>query len=76
MASPEKLKKYQREKFEHYKKINNLKINDNEAYILIKVKNYESIISDYSLEDHPVLKNEFIYYVSSNKHYNYERVMV
>ena len=60
MASPEKLKKYQREKFEHYKKINNLKINDNEAYILIKVKNYESIISDYSLEDHPVLKNEFI----------------
>lgn len=60
MASPEKLKKYQREKFEHYKKINNLKINDNEAYISIKVSDYNSIISDFSLEDQPVLKNEFI----------------
>lgn len=60
MASPEKLKKYQREKFEHYKKINNLKINDNEAYISIKVSDYNSIISDFSLEEQPVLKNEFI----------------
>ncbi len=60
MASPEKLKKYQKEKFESYKKINNLKINDNEAYIEIKVNDYKSIISDYSLEDSPVLKQEFI----------------
>ncbi len=60
MASPEKLKKYQKEKFESYKKINNLKINDNEAYIEIKVKDYKSIISDCSLEDNPVLKQEFI----------------
>lgn len=60
MASPEKLKKYQKEKFESYKKINNLKINDNEAYIEIKVKDYSSIISEYSLEDSPVLKDEFI----------------
>lgn len=60
MASQEKLKKYQKEKFEHYKKINNLKINDNEAYILLKVSDYKSIISDFSLEDQPVLKAEFI----------------
>ena len=60
MASPEKLKKYQKEKFESYKKINNLKVNDNEAYIEIKVKDYNSIISNYSLEDNPVLKQEFI----------------
>jgi len=60
MASPEKLKKYQKEKFESYKKINNLKINDNEAYIEIKVKDYNSIISDYSLEESPVLKPEFL----------------
>ncbi|MGN1370791.1 MAG: hypothetical protein ACI4XM_00715 [Candidatus Coprovivens sp.] len=60
MASPEKLKKYQKEKFEHYKKINNLKINDNEAYISLKVSDYKSIISDFSLEDQPVLKAEFI----------------
>lgn len=60
MATPEKLKKYQREKFEHYKKINNLKINDNEAYISLKVKDYDSIISDYSLEEYPVIKSEFL----------------
>ena len=60
MASPEKLKKYQKEKFESYKKINNLKVNDNEAYIEIKVKDYNSIISEYSLPDSPMLKQEFI----------------
>ncbi len=60
MATPEKLKKYQREKFEHYKQINNLKVNDNEAYISLKVSNYDSIISDYSLEEYPTLKNEFV----------------
>ena len=60
MASPENLKKYQKEKFESYKKINNLRINDNEAYIEIKVKDYNNIISDYSLEENPVLKQEFI----------------
>lgn len=60
MASPEKLKKYQREKFEHYKKINNLKINDNEAYISLKVLDYNSIVSEFSLEEQPALKNEFI----------------
>ena len=30
MAIPEKLKKYQKAKFESYKKVNDLKINDNE----------------------------------------------
>jgi hypothetical protein len=60
MASPEKLKKYQKEKFDSYKKINNLKVNDNEAYIEMKVKDYNSIISEYSLEDSPVLKKEFL----------------
>ena len=60
MTSPDKLKKYQKEKFESYKKINNLRINDNEAYIEIKVKDYDSIISDYSLPDSPMLKQEFI----------------
>ncbi len=59
MASPDKFKKYQKEKFENYKKINNLKINDNEAYITLKIDKYENVISNYSLEDHPVLKKEF-----------------
>ena len=60
MASPEKLKKYQKAKFENYKKVNNLKINDNEAYIEMKVDGFEDIIEDYSLQDRIVLKKEFI----------------
>ena len=49
MAYPDKLKKYQKEKFESYKKINNLKINDNEAYIEIKVKDYTYIVKNNNL---------------------------
>lgn len=60
LTPPEKLKRYQRAKFESYKKINNLKINDNEAYISIKVDKYDNIISPYSLDDRPTLKGEFL----------------
>lgn len=60
MTITEKLKKYQKEKFDNYKKINNLKINDNEAYISLKIKDYDSVISPYSLEESPVLKKEFV----------------
>ena len=58
--TPEKLKRYQRAKFESDKKINNLKINDNEAYISIKVDKYDNIISPYSLDERPSLKGEFL----------------
>ncbi len=59
MASPEKLKKYQKQKFENYKKINNLRINDNEAYIELKVKDLNCIVSEYSTKDRITLKKEF-----------------
>lgn len=59
MASPEKIKKYQREKFENYKRINELKINNNEAYIELKVNKIQNILNDYTLKDKMKLKKEF-----------------
>ena len=37
-----------------------LKINDNEAYIELKVDGFEDIVEEYSLSDRIVLKEEFI----------------
>lgn len=59
MATSEKLKKYQKQKFEHYKKINDLKINDNEAYIYLNVTNLDNIKSEYSTNHQVILKKEF-----------------
>lgn len=59
MIAPEKIKKYQKEKFNNYKKINELKINDNEAYIDLKVKDLESIKDEFSTDNKLVLKKEF-----------------
>lgn len=59
MNSSEKIKKYQKEKFNNYKKINELKINDNEAYIDLKVKDLESIKNEFSTDSKLVLKKEF-----------------
>lgn len=59
MIAPEKIKKYQKEKFNNYKKINELKINDDEAYIDLKVKDLESIKDEFSTDNKLVLKKEF-----------------
>jgi hypothetical protein len=59
MATPDKLKKYQKAKFESYKKVNDLKINDNEAYIEMKIDGFDDIKDDYCLTDGIVLKQEF-----------------
>ena len=66
MLAPEKLKKYQKAKFANYKKINNLRIKNNEAYISLKVDNYDNIISEYSLTSSPSLKKEFIEAIENN----------
>ena len=60
MATPDKLKKYQKAKFESYKKVNDLKINDNEAYIEMKIDGFDDIKDDYCLTDGIVLKQDFI----------------
>ncbi len=60
MATPDKLKRYQKAKFENYKKVNELRINDNEAYVEMKVDGFEDIVEEYSVSDRILLKPEFI----------------
>jgi hypothetical protein len=60
MATPEKLKRYQKAKFESYKKVNELKINDNEAYIELDINGFDDIKDSYCLPDQIYLKQEFI----------------
>ena len=59
MASFDKLKKYQRKKFDRYKELNEIKTKNDEAYIVLKVKDMESILSEFSSNDRPTLKTEF-----------------
>ncbi len=59
MASSNKIKKYQREKFEHYKRINELKINNDEAYIELYIKDINNITNDYSKKNSFALKKDF-----------------
>ena len=60
MASNQALKKYQKEKYEHYKRINELSINDEEAYIPIRVNGMDDIVSNYSVRNNELLSEEFI----------------
>lgn len=60
MASNQTLKKYQKEKYEHYKRINELSINDEEAYIPIRVNGMDDIVSNYSVRNNELLSEEFI----------------
>lgn len=59
MASSEKLKRYQKEKFKNYKKITELKINDNEAYIELNVRNLNNIVNEFTIPERLSLKKEF-----------------
>ncbi len=59
MSSPEKLKKYQKEKFKHFKQVNELKIDDDEAYIELKVNDLESITNKFSISGNISLTQEF-----------------
>ncbi len=69
MATKERLKKYQRAKFENFKKVNDLIINDDEAYIDLKVSTFNSIKAEYSLTKAPILKQEFLDYIENSASY-------
>lgn len=69
MATTQRLKKYQKEKFEYYKKINELNINDNETYIPIRVNSMDDIISNYSVRNNEMLSEEFINILASKAAY-------
>ena len=56
MKKSEKLKKYQRQKFENYKKINGLRLRDNEAYIDLKIQDLNSIKNEFSPDNKIILR--------------------
>ena len=59
MARIAKLKKYQRKKFRKYKELNEITTKNDEAYIYLKVKDMDSILSEYASEQRPMLKPDF-----------------
>lgn len=63
MSKTEKIKRYQRKKFENYKKIYDLKINDNEAYIDLKIKDFKSIKDEFSVDPKTVIRQELYDYI-------------
>ncbi len=69
MSSKNKLKRYQKAKFENFKKINELKLNDDEAYIDLKLEDFKSIISSYSLSINPILKEDFLSFIENYASY-------
>lgn len=69
MSSRDKLKRYQKAKFENFKKVNELKLNDDEAYIDLKLDDFKSIISTYSLSVNPILKEDFLSFIENYASY-------
>lgn len=69
MKHKEKLKKYQQKKFEYYKQIDELIVNDNEAYITIQVNDINDIVSNFSIKGQEMLKEEFINLISKKASY-------
>lgn len=69
MATRQSLKKYQKEKFENYKKINELNISDDGAHIPIRVNSMDDIISNYSVRNNEMLSAEFIDILSNKAAY-------
>ena len=60
MSRFDKSKKYQRKKFLRYKELNDIKTKNDEAYIVVSVKDKDSIFSEYSSPERPTLKTEFL----------------
>ena len=69
MSSKDKLKRYQKAKFENFKKVNELKLNYDEAYIDLKLDDFKSIISTYSLSVNPILKEDFLSFIENYASY-------
>lgn len=69
MNKSEKIKRYQKQKFENYKKINGLRIRDNEAYIDLKIKDLESLKNEFSPDKKTILREEFYDYIERHASY-------
>lgn len=65
MASFGKLKNYQRKKFARYKELNDIKTKNDEAYIVVAVKDVKSILSEFSSDDRPTINRDFVELIES-----------
>ena len=54
------LKKYQKQKFREFQKIDETPIKDNEAYITLSVSSFAELISKFSTKSSPILNKEFL----------------
>ena len=73
-----KLKKYQKKKFDYYKMINDYYLVNNEAYISVKTTSVNDIVSKYSINKDEILNDEFVRFVNTNASYipdNYSLVL-
>lgn len=65
----EKIKRYQKKKFEKYKEINELKIADDEVYITLKIDNKDDVISKHSVKYEEVLDESFMELITKKTSY-------
>ena len=65
----EKIKRYQKKKFEKYKEINELKIADDEVYITLKIDNKDDVISKHSVKYEEVLDESFMDLITKKASY-------
>lgn len=65
----EKIKRYQKKKFEKYKEINELKIADDEVYITLKIDNKDDVISKHSVKYEEVLDESFMELITKKASY-------
>ena len=59
MTSVGIIKRNQRKKFKRYKELNEITTKNDEAYIYLKIKDMDSIISGYSADERPTLNSDF-----------------
>ena len=65
----EKIKRYQKKKFEKYKEINELKIADDEVYITLKIDNKDDVISKHSVKYEEILDESFMELITKKASY-------
>ena len=69
MRINEKIKKFHKRKFEKYKEINELRVDDDEAYISLKVNDITDIISEHSVKYNEILNEDFMNLINKKAQY-------
>lgn len=65
----EKIKRYQKKKFQKYKEINELRIDDDEAYITLRIDDKNDVISKHSTKYNEILEESFMELITKRASY-------